>query len=235
MTGNCTQQITRYYYDNEARECKQFTYSGCNGNWNNFEQQDECNFRCVCSRSKDVGVGQAKNTRYFFNDNSKRCESFVYKGFGGNKNRFFSRQNCEDMCEPIRSKCKARPDFGKVCDRRIPATHYYYDINSGVCSSFVYLGCSGSKNRFSSLERCQASCTGRRVTPPTPKPDVCFYQPVAGPCDQRIIRYYYDYTIKRCLSFIYSGCAGNGNNFISEQLCSQKCSLGVIDSKDSIQ
>lgn len=223
LVGNCSQQITRYYYDVQSGKCKQFVYSGCNGNLNNFELEDECNLRCVCSRPKDEGTGSSQMTRYFYNDNQKKCESFFYKGSAGNGNRFLTRPQCEKMCEPLKAKCKTRPNFGRRCDRKTPSTMYYYDIISGKCTQFPYQGCGGSKNKFPTLERCQESCNGRDIVTTTPQPNVCFFQPVAGPCSQTTIRYYYDFSIKRCLPFAYSGCGGNGNNFETEVACNATC------------
>ena len=223
--GNCSQQVTRYHYDSNARECREFVYSGCHGNLNNFVQLEDCHLRCVCSRPRDNGIGPSSITRYYYNDNSKSCEPFTYQGVGGNGNRFLTKTLCEQKCEPIKAKCKARPEFGKNCDRRTAGTYYYYDINSGMCNSFSYRGCGGSKNRFVSQQKCQQDCTGKDMTPstPAPKPNVCFFQPVAGPCGQQQIRYYYDYSIKRCLPFSYSGCGGNGNNFETESQCMGTC------------
>lgn len=32
LVGPCFQSTTRYYYDPISKECKTFTFSGCNGN-----------------------------------------------------------------------------------------------------------------------------------------------------------------------------------------------------------
>ncbi|PRD24897.1 UNVERIFIED_CONTAM: BPTI/Kunitz domain-containing protein [Trichonephila clavipes] len=44
--GLCHEEIWRWYYDYETRECKLFKYSGCHGNENNFETKKECDSKC---------------------------------------------------------------------------------------------------------------------------------------------------------------------------------------------
>ena len=45
----------------------------------------------------------------------------------------------------------------------------------------------------------------------------------SGPCRAAIIRWYYDAYDKKCLEFIYGGCRGNENNFVSKDKCEEKC------------
>ncbi|GFW78564.1 tissue factor pathway inhibitor [Trichonephila clavipes] len=51
----------------------------------------------------------------------------------------------------------------------------------------------------------------------------CMQPPEAGLCLAYIPSYYYNPATKKCDSFIYGGCQGNKNRFISEDLCMQKC------------
>ena len=37
---------------------------------------------------------------------------------------------------------------------------YFHDAKTGVCEPFVYGGCGGNANRFSTLAECQAACGG---------------------------------------------------------------------------
>lgn len=45
----------------------------------------------------------------------------------------------------------------------------------------------------------------------------------SGGCDNKIFRYYYNAIERRCKLFVYGGCKGNGNNFLSESQCLQRC------------
>ncbi|XP_013005885.1 WAP four-disulfide core domain protein 8 [Cavia porcellus] len=46
-TGNCQENLDRWYFDLEQYRCQPLTYSGCNGNANNFFSQDDCQMACL--------------------------------------------------------------------------------------------------------------------------------------------------------------------------------------------
>jgi hypothetical protein len=51
----------------------------------------------------------------------------------------------------------------------------------------------------------------------------CALPPSPGRCTRNITRWYYDTQSNQCRSFIYSGCAGNENNFLSSATCQLHC------------
>ena len=54
--------------------------------------------------------------------------------------------------------------------------------------------------------------------------DDCSKPKVTGPCRARKERFYYDIETEKCVEFIYGGCKGNENNFISLEECNNACS-----------
>ena len=44
--GSCNGSITHWYFNKEEEKCEQFTYSGCDGNRNNFETINDCLHSC---------------------------------------------------------------------------------------------------------------------------------------------------------------------------------------------
>ncbi|KAG7233565.1 hypothetical protein INR49_006840 [Caranx melampygus] len=46
-TGPCRASFTRWYYDPLDGECHRFTFGGCDGNDNNFEEEDKCSNTCA--------------------------------------------------------------------------------------------------------------------------------------------------------------------------------------------
>ncbi|CAF0712973.1 unnamed protein product [Brachionus calyciflorus] len=46
LPGNCSNPVERFYFDTVSEHCLIFTYSGCNGNQNNFETKEECMTKC---------------------------------------------------------------------------------------------------------------------------------------------------------------------------------------------
>lgn len=45
--GPCRAGFHRFYYDTNEAECKEFTYGGCGGNENRFNNIEDCKSRCV--------------------------------------------------------------------------------------------------------------------------------------------------------------------------------------------
>ncbi|XP_076983596.1 kunitz-type protease inhibitor 1 isoform X2 [Tamandua tetradactyla] len=53
-TGFCQESIPRWYYDPLSEHCARFTYGGCHGNKNNFEEEQQCLESCHGISKKDV-------------------------------------------------------------------------------------------------------------------------------------------------------------------------------------
>ena len=58
--GNCFASMPRWYFDNESKTCKQFQYSGCNGNENNFHTEDSCLSTCGHARVSNIDRNSVK-------------------------------------------------------------------------------------------------------------------------------------------------------------------------------
>jgi hypothetical protein len=52
----------------------------------------------VCRLPKDAGRCRSIKPMFFFNLETKRCEGFLYKGCGGNGNKFETLEECHDTC-----------------------------------------------------------------------------------------------------------------------------------------
>uniref|UniRef100_A0A8C6W1B1 Kunitz-type protease inhibitor 1 n=1 Tax=Nannospalax galili TaxID=1026970 RepID=A0A8C6W1B1_NANGA len=53
-TGLCKENIPRWYYNPFSERCARFTYGGCYGNKNNFEEEQQCLESCHGISKKDV-------------------------------------------------------------------------------------------------------------------------------------------------------------------------------------
>ena len=51
--------------------------------------------------------------------------------------------------------CKFPPVSG-MCLAYMPS--FFYNATSGMCESFVYGGCGGNDNRFTSVDECMKTC-----------------------------------------------------------------------------
>ncbi|CAD0202962.1 unnamed protein product [Chrysodeixis includens] len=55
------------------------------------------------------------------------------------------------------------------------------------------------------------------------KLDLCFLEPHAGYCTDRMERWGYNSFMAECNTFVYSGCGGNKNNFMTKKRCEEAC------------
>ncbi|KAF8763272.1 Kunitz-type serine protease inhibitor like protein [Argiope bruennichi] len=60
--------------------------------------------------------------------------------------------NCPKLDE---KNCDDKPDTGPC---RANIRSYYYDRDSNLCKEFVYGGCQGNGNRYSTEEECEHEC-----------------------------------------------------------------------------
>ena len=54
----------------------------------------------------------------------------------------------------------------------------------------------------------------------------CLSLPDPGPCMAYIERYFYNTTSMMCEMFIYGGCKGNSNNYMTSEECMKACGSG---------
>uniref|UniRef100_A0A0R3S2S9 Spondin-1 n=1 Tax=Elaeophora elaphi TaxID=1147741 RepID=A0A0R3S2S9_9BILA len=53
--GQCAGTFPRYWYNSKLKRCERFIYTGCKGNRNQFETEDECKRMCLESYESPVG------------------------------------------------------------------------------------------------------------------------------------------------------------------------------------
>ncbi|KFO27952.1 Tissue factor pathway inhibitor [Fukomys damarensis] len=140
--GICRAYITRYFYNNQTRQCEPFAYGGCLGNLNNFESLEECKSTCDLPMS-DVQVDGhrttpaplvTKNTKSLTSQSTKA--SSIWEFYGP-------------------SWCLTPADKG-LC--RANETRYFYDAVTAKCRPFNYSGCGGNENNFASKRACVRAC-----------------------------------------------------------------------------
>ena len=213
-TGPCKASISRYYFDDEAGECREFIYGGCDGNENNFETLAACQTTCqdpqICLLPKKPGPCKAYIPRYYFHKKAGECREFIYGGCGGNANNFKTLAACQTTCQDPQT-CLL-PKKPGPCKAYIP--RYYFHKKAGECREFYYGGCSGNANNFETLAACQTTCQD---------PQICLLPKKPGPCKAYIPRYYFHKKAGECREFIYGGCGGNANNFKTLAACQKTC------------
>ncbi|XP_025033138.1 BPTI/Kunitz domain-containing protein-like [Python bivittatus] len=113
--GWCKAKFPRYYYDARNKRCRLFTYGGCGGNANNFLTLYDCYKECdifgdsqkplnpelmyeTCDQPLDVGPCSESFPRFYYDRTTKICKSFNFGGCNGNRNNFFTHEDCVREC-----------------------------------------------------------------------------------------------------------------------------------------
>ncbi|XP_069685763.1 BPTI/Kunitz domain-containing protein-like [Periplaneta americana] len=151
-----------------------------------------------CLLPKSTGPCRGFFQSYYFNRETRRCDTFVWSGCGGNNNRFETREACERQC-PVRKGDKHSEQLTKRCNR---------DVVPPVCNR----GCRLTKDS-NNCPRCD--CSSHK--------NVCSLPAVRGHCRALLPRWRYDPATGKCTEFKFGGCDGNGNNFRTEQQCMKTC------------
>ncbi|XP_035723305.1 papilin-like isoform X5 [Vespa mandarinia] len=186
VVGTCDGIVKQYYYDRRDDFCHEFEYSGCQGNKNRFQDRESCERKCkiqpaaitekiqpttmattsqteiapsssICQAPVDAGPCNNDITAYYYDSRTSMCQAFIYGGCEGNANRFQTEEQCERLCGKFRGQdlCNLSVDPGP-CRARF--SKYFYDQNIRACRQFIYGGCDGNANRFSTISECESLC-----------------------------------------------------------------------------
>nr|XP_022309869.1 kunitz-type serine protease inhibitor textilinin-2-like [Crassostrea virginica] len=103
----CRGRFPRWWFNLETETCQKKIYGGCDKNDNHFLTRNDCAATCQekvtvplheCYQRSDKGQGHGWLLRYYYNYNKQKCLRFIYRGKGGNSNRFRSREECSRRC-----------------------------------------------------------------------------------------------------------------------------------------
>ncbi|CAG7830632.1 unnamed protein product [Allacma fusca] len=152
-----------------------------------------------CFLPKDTGPCRNDILRHFFDSSAGKCRPFIYGGCQGNSNNFLTEQDCTLAC----STPPGPPT--------VPASGISAQSSSPQAQpapTEIHGQFAAHHETYRDLQNIPEKC--RQGNNP-------------GPCQEEIVRYYFDSIMKKCRPFIYGGCGGNSNNFQTKSLCAQEC------------
>ncbi|KAH7730491.1 papilin [Aphelenchoides avenae] len=174
----------------------------------------------LCLLSEDRGTCFGQHLRWRYDSEREDCASFIYTGCKHNHNYFTSEEACLRACGKHRNEdvCRQPKDEG-TCNAS--TTKWYYDTRYQECHMFMWTGCAGNGNRFSSKAECENLCS--RETKVSPSDDPCTMPRDSGPCLDAITQWFFEPGVSECQKFTFGGCRGNANRFNTKQECEGQC------------
>ncbi|XP_029386594.1 tissue factor pathway inhibitor a isoform X2 [Echeneis naucrates] len=149
--GPCRGLVTRYFFDNRSKQCKQFFYGGCFGNANNFRSLSECQAKChnpaKPTRTPEVYTQPAKKL-VAVQPTLQTADVIV-------RDPQVQVNNQEVKEFKPKEVCFSRVDRG-TCDGT--EKRFAYNPVTKRCHVFHYTGCGGNENNFTSRRLCIKKC-----------------------------------------------------------------------------
>ncbi|XP_058500498.1 BPTI/Kunitz domain-containing protein [Solea solea] len=122
-----------------------------------------------CQYPENEGDGTHFLFAFFYDPARDLCNPFIYKGNGGNANRFENERQCIRNCSanaenvyPMEASkaCSFKKASGECGSQLL---RYYYDSAHDKCKKFIWTGCIGNGNRFTDMNICNTTCAGIHV------------------------------------------------------------------------
>ena len=132
-----------------------------------------------CDLPLAVGTCGGHWRRYYYNNSTKRCEEFVFKGCEGNSNNFENPEVCKQTCaaKEVISLKREEKDANYTCGQEVFSglcfssfKRFYFNRKTKSCHEFIYSGCEGNANNFYFPSDCLKLCNGNGIKyliPPT--------------------------------------------------------------------
>jgi len=137
---------------------------------------------CACPKNIGRAGFGVKSKQWYYSSITNQCVDFIYKGFGGNQNRFESKAACNKKCiegsgsaekenNQISSKSKSNACNDKylgdmVNSCRAMVFRWSYNSINNQCEKVIWGGCASffgqvlenSANNFATQGDCERTC-----------------------------------------------------------------------------
>ncbi|XP_003457869.2 kunitz-type protease inhibitor 2 [Oreochromis niloticus] len=160
-----------------------------------------------CRLPMKVGPCRAAFPRFFYNVTSRNCSGFVYGGCEANGNHFESQEECEATCSGVTGP--VLPDESTPAPPPVKAPRMAPNVPDE------------SDPESADFDKSEITAEGN---------EYCEAKPEPGPCRASLRHWYYNRETGSCETFMYGGCRGNKNNYLTKESCMQTCTVSVLPS-----
>ncbi|TKR72513.1 hypothetical protein L596_019947 [Steinernema carpocapsae] len=170
----------------------------------------------ICDQPRNSGDGDSLVPRWYFDNTSKTCKRFLYKGIHGNQNNFISNTQCMETCGAT---------VVPVISQRVTTNPCRYGQPAKDMRTMRKIECGPTPDACPHGFYCHigvdpentACCESSGIADP------CMLSINSGQGSSLLKRFYYNSIAKRCIEFTYKGTKGNENNFLTYEACEKAC------------
>ncbi|CAI4231917.1 unnamed protein product [Auanema sp. JU1783] len=175
-------------------------------------------YTCSLQMNKGIACGSGSSYRYYYNNQLKECQSYLFLGCDGNSNNFPTVEKCQSYCEiavcpnggsPLRTNSKIR-----TCSNTEPCPHGY------ECSMVEANGIT------------QRRCCPTKVAICSKPPQMGMLPKCSSGTGQT--RFYFNMALQTCSSYTSNGCDTSLNSFASKGECEDFCQSAGCVPGDSV-
>ncbi|MBN3308408.1 TFPI1 inhibitor, partial [Amia calva] len=179
--GPCRGIVIRYFFNNATQQCERLLYGGCFGNANNFKTLRECQDTChkqkvIEKRTESEPMFPVISADFVTLTNSSRQHASKYMGKIFPSYWLPPITDCSQFMalvsrvirwvfldwSDLLTRDSDKPDFCLSCADRGTCDgsvkRYLYNPKTNRCQAFVYSGCGGNQNNFTSKKDCRKTC-----------------------------------------------------------------------------
>ncbi|CAL1585757.1 unnamed protein product [Knipowitschia caucasica] len=175
--GPCRASFTRWRYDAVSGVCRNFTFGGCKGNYNNFLSAAACETACrgvqaslersapppgskecvsVCAPLQMLCDTNCCVHKSLECDGVQQCVDGTDERECGKVNQTFNRLLNIEL-DQKKARCSLPPHTGPC---RASFSRWFYDPVRRQCQSFTFGGCDANGNNWEEEAQCEEACRG---------------------------------------------------------------------------